>query len=950
MVDDRLQQVERADRVRHHRLVRPVPRLADVRLRAEVEDVRLVAAPASGRASGSRSRSCRSGRRRRRGSRRRRCADVVQRARGGRAHERDHVGAELDERVGQVRAHEAVGAGDEARAARVGVAEVAPQRVELVLRPDGGIVARHRCRVTFRPPERGSKRPRHGHLDRGRQRLGGGGRRDSLAEVRPRREDRRLLRRLRRLRRARARRERAARRRAAASSPARRPPARLGREVGVLGGRARRAARAARRGRDRRAARGRRRAHRQRRRRRRARPQLLPWLVPAAAAQVYAGVAASALAALDDYGTAALGFALGAVAGLVVIARVRRPRRRRVRLGPRGERRDRARRPARGCSSPGAASGGPAARSAAPARPRRGRGAAVRAPGAVPDRATGSRAGSAPGAPTTFSYAYLIAALLVAVTATSLALVSSVPLARGGLTPERDGAARRRGLVALAARSSRRRPACSRSPGEPVARACSARATAAAPAPSSAGSSSTSRRGWSPRSRSRSRSRCSSCAAGRAGCRCSRSRRSACRCRSSGRPRRSASPGSRRDGGHDRGGARRAARCARRARARLARRGRSPRRLRRPGARGASALAALLLGPVRRPPAGSLLYAVVLAPGAPRRSWRPGLAGYLGRRRARRYLRDGLASAAVVAPSSSTGTAARTRSRACARSAASRPGWSVIFVDNGSTDGSVEAVAREFPGVELIGNGANLGFAGRQQRRHPAGARARRRLGAGAEQRRRGRPGVPRAAARRGGAAPGRGGALPEDPVRRAARRDLVRRRELRPAAPATTGASAATASPTTGASTTVVETGRVCGAAMLVPRAVLEKVGVFDPELFAYSEDTDWSLRAREAGYRHYVVPASRVWHKVSAASGGESSPTALYYGIRNALVGRRAARAARRRSGPGGGGWSCSARTLVQALRSSRTAGGLAATCAGLARLPRGPSRRARHVGCAP
>src|SRR5262249_38177087 len=48
--------------------------------------------------------------------------------------------------------------------------------------------------------------------------------------------------------------------------------------------------------------------------------RLLPWLVPAAAAQVCAGVAASALAALDDYGTAALGYGVGAVAGLVAIA------------------------------------------------------------------------------------------------------------------------------------------------------------------------------------------------------------------------------------------------------------------------------------------------------------------------------------------------------------------------------------------------------------------------------------------------------------------------------------------------------------------------------------------------------------------------------------------------------------------------------------------------------
>src|SRR5262249_35603899 len=41
------------------------------------------------------------------------------------------------------------------------------------------------------------------------------------------------------------------------------------------------------------------------------------------------------------------------------------------------------------------------------------------------------------GKPTTFSYAYLIASLLLAVTATSIALVSSVPLSRDELTPAR---------------------------------------------------------------------------------------------------------------------------------------------------------------------------------------------------------------------------------------------------------------------------------------------------------------------------------------------------------------------------------------------------------------------------------------------------------------------------------------------------------------------------------
>ncbi|HZO97707.1 MAG TPA: hypothetical protein VFB42_10090 [Gaiellaceae bacterium] len=163
---------------------------------------------------------------------------------------------------------------------------------------------------------------------------------------------------------------------------------------------------------------------------------LLPWLVPAAAGQVYAGVAASGLAALDDYGTAALGFGLGAVAGLAAIAALA----------------------GHGVEAFGwglALNGGVSlavpllvlVRRGGVGRP------AAGAPGRLRELAEGVAlpfalqglyvvayrfaSGLGEGRPTTFSYAYLIAALLVAVTATSLALVSSVPLARGELTPER---------------------------------------------------------------------------------------------------------------------------------------------------------------------------------------------------------------------------------------------------------------------------------------------------------------------------------------------------------------------------------------------------------------------------------------------------------------------------------------------------------------------------------
>ncbi len=111
-----------------------------------------------------------------------------------------------------------------------------------------------------------------------------------------------------------------------------------------------------------------------------------PWLIPAAAAQVFAGVAASALAALDDYGTAALGYGAGAVLGLVVIAALVGHgvaafgwglAAERLRLGGRLRRRARL---AGRRRAPRPAPLAPAALA------RRGCGAPVRAPGALPDR------------------------------------------------------------------------------------------------------------------------------------------------------------------------------------------------------------------------------------------------------------------------------------------------------------------------------------------------------------------------------------------------------------------------------------------------------------------------------------------------------------------------------------------------------------------------------------
>ena len=232
---------------------------------------------------------------------------------------------------------------------------------------------------------------------------------------------------------------------------------------------------------------------------------LLPWVVVSAVAQIYGGLVASALAALDDYQWAAFGFAFGSIAGVVLT----------LALVGHGVIAFGWGLALNGALSLGIPLAALLARSSVgrPDVPVWGRllelGEGVSLPFALQGLyviAYRFASGLGPGRATTFSYAYLIAAFLVSVTAASIALVATVPFARGGSSPERVAkhvvasswlslapVAAAAGVFALA--------------GGHVAATCSGRATAAVRAPSSAASSCTSRPGWSPRSRSRSPTR-----------------------------------------------------------------------------------------------------------------------------------------------------------------------------------------------------------------------------------------------------------------------------------------------------------------------------------------------------------------------------------------------------------------------------------------------------------
>jgi hypothetical protein len=80
-------------------------------------------------------------------------------------------------------------------------------------------------------------------------------------------------------------------------------------------------------------------------------------------------------------------------------------------------------------------------------------------------------------------------------------------------------------------------------------------------------------------------------------------------------------------------------------------------------------------------------------------------------------------------------------------------------------------------------------------------------------------------------------------------------------------------------------ETGYLTGCALLAPRAAWERVGLLDERYFIYAEDADWCLRARAAGVPLLWVPTARLWHKVSASSGA-ASPFKIYHRLRANLT----------------------------------------------------------------
>jgi GT2 family glycosyltransferase len=75
------------------------------------------------------------------------------------------------------------------------------------------------------------------------------------------------------------------------------------------------------------------------------------------------------------------------------------------------------------------------------------------------------------------------------------------------------------------------------------------------------------------------------------------------------------------------------------------------------------------------------------------------------------------------------------------------------------------------------------------------------------------------------------------------------------------------------------------CAAAALYRREMLGEIGLFDEDFVSYCEDADLSFRAQLAGHRCFYVPGAVVYHMGSASTGGKRSATATRLGTRNSL-----------------------------------------------------------------
>jgi GT2 family glycosyltransferase len=209
-----------------------------------------------------------------------------------------------------------------------------------------------------------------------------------------------------------------------------------------------------------------------------------------------------------------------------------------------------------------------------------------------------------------------------------------------------------------------------------------------------------------------------------------------------------------------------------------------------------------------------------------------------------------------------------------------RSSWEIFVIDNGSVDGSGEAVQKSFPSIRLIENERNLGFAkamnqGLQQSsgRHALLLNPDARLKEGAIERMLSFMETHSEVGVAGGQL------LNEDGSKQnsianfpSLATELFNKSLLRWMFPKRfPGKERNYFEP--------IEVDSVIGACMIVRREAMEQVGLMDEDYFLFLEETDWCYRMKKAGWKVYHLPEAEIYHVQGKSAEAEKKRAKVEY-----------------------------------------------------------------------
>jgi len=204
----------------------------------------------------------------------------------------------------------------------------------------------------------------------------------------------------------------------------------------------------------------------------------------------------------------------------------------------------------------------------------------------------------------------------------------------------------------------------------------------------------------------------------------------------------------------------------------------------------------------------------------------------------------------------------------------------VVVVDNGSRDGSGEAVKRLFPALRLIENDSNLGFskAANQGLRKSSGRYALllnpdTKVKEGAIERlisfMDAHPEAGAAGVQLLNSDGSKQNSVANFPSLAS---ELLNKSLLRWMFPKRFPGKGTTYSEP-------IEVDSVIGAFMIVRREAMERVGLLDEDYFLFLEETDWCYRMKKAGWKVYHLPGAEIYHFQGKSAEAEKKRAKVEY-----------------------------------------------------------------------